>query len=251
MINNQVTFADLQNLVKTNDKQRFALIPNPDPSPAASGQTSSTEPSRYLIRATQGHTLPVDDEKLLTPILATDADCPNLVVHGTYFPAWHKIKESGGLKPMGRRHIHFATGLPEELPPLSPDSQARAKVKDEGEGDVVKSGMRRSAVFLIWVNIKRSIEGGVKWWKSENGVILTEGIGGLLELDWVPLVEKRGTNEVMWGDRARKEAIERRGRDRELEAKMRDLRTGRNGNEVEEDSTGKGDLKSVKDNWDD
>lgn len=249
MVSYNVTFAEIQNLVKTNDKQRFSLIPNPNPSPAASGHSSSTEPSRYLIRATQGHTLVVSNEKLLQPILTTDTDCPDLVVHGTYFPEWHKIRESGGLKPMSRRHIHFATGLPEKLPPLSSDSQGQAKVRDEGEGDVVKSGMRKSAVIFIWVDVKMSMEGGVKWWRSENGVILTEGRNGLLDLDWAALVERRGTEEVLWGSRARKEAVEHRNSGREIETKMRELRTEEatsksRGEEIREPS-------SVKDNWDD
>ena len=62
--------------------------------------------------------------------------------------------------------------------------------------------MRRDATVLVWVDLRASAEkGGVKWWRSENGVVLTEGVDGVLALDWIGWVERRGTGEVLWGRR--------------------------------------------------
>ena len=134
---------------------------------------------------------------------------------------------------MSRRHVHFATGVPEAV------SKARTKVQtnamlgskpenvdkenfaQNGREDVVIrvqgaeetmpsrpsstdatkviSGMRASATTLLWIDVARSInEGGLKWWRSDNGVILTEGDAqGMVKMDWVEKVESR-TGEVLW-----------------------------------------------------
>lgn len=59
---------------------------------------------------------------------------------------------------MNRNHIHFATGL----------------LGDEG----VISGMRYSCTHLIYVDLEKALEDGIKFFKSENGVVLTEGVKG-------------------------------------------------------------------------
>lgn len=66
--------------------------------------------------------------------------------------------------------------------------------------ETVISGMRASANILIWVDVKRSaVEGGLQWWRSANGVVLTEGEGeGVVGLEWVRRVERRGSGEVVW-----------------------------------------------------
>ena len=65
---------------------------------------------------------------------------------------------------MARNHVHFASG-----PTLD-------EVSGGASGDKVISGMRRDAQILIYVDIKKALEDGMKWFKSENGVILTEGV---------------------------------------------------------------------------
>src|ERR1051325_9110159 len=95
----------------------------------------------------------------MTPIvLSKDPSIPNsippLVVHGTYFAFWPLILSSGGLKKMNRNHVHCSTGYPED--------------------NVV--GMRKDAELVIEIDVGKSItDGGLKWWKSENGYVLTEG----------------------------------------------------------------------------
>ncbi|KAK0623526.1 KptA family-domain-containing protein, partial [Immersiella caudata] len=175
------TFSELTSLVRTNDKQRFTLKPNPITNPAL--DETSTSSSDWLIRANQGHSIKLDNEGLLKPLASPLPDgtipegsvpVPENVIHGTYFAFWPQIVASGGLKPMGRNHIHFSTGLPEE-------------------GKEVVSGMRRDAEVLVYVDVEQSMrDGGVRWWMSENGVVLTEGgEDGMVGTRWFREVKGR------------------------------------------------------------
>ncbi|KAJ0143724.1 tRNA 2'-phosphotransferase 1, partial [Colletotrichum tanaceti] len=152
----QVTFSDIQAAVSTSDKQRFALKANEATNPSL--DETSTEPSHWLIRANQGHSIKLDSAALLTPVTLEAGNVPEIVVHGTYFAFWRAIEESGGLSRMGRNHVHFATGLP-------------------GDERGVVSGMRRDAEVLVYVDVEKALreEGEMRWWVSENGVVLTEG----------------------------------------------------------------------------
>ncbi|KAK3692072.1 KptA family-domain-containing protein [Podospora appendiculata] len=163
------TFSEIQTAVRESDKQRFAMKPNP-----ATNSTldeSSTDPADWLIRANQGHSIKVDSSSLLTPLALPLPDgtqppgtlpVPPTVIHGTYLAFWPRIVDAGGLHPMGRNHVHCSTGLPE----------------DAAAG--VVSGMRRDAEVLIYLDVEGSLRngeqaGGIKWWMSDNGVVLTEG----------------------------------------------------------------------------
>jgi len=149
-----VTFDDIRTATTDNAKQRFSMKPNPalDTPP----DLASENPSHWVIRANQGHSIAVDSAALLLPITVAAGNVPDVVVHGTYFGVYQAILDSGGLKKMGRNHIHFSTGLP------------------EGKQGVV-SGMRNDAELLVFVDIKKNLEDGGVWWISENGVVLTEG----------------------------------------------------------------------------
>ncbi|KAK2729119.1 tRNA 2'-phosphotransferase 1 [Colletotrichum kahawae] len=171
----KVTFEDIKAAVSTSDKQRFALKPNEATNPAL--DEGSTDPAHWLIRANQGHSIKLDSAALLTPITAESV--PEVVVHGTYFAFWRQIEESGGLRRMGRNHVHFATGLPTD---------------EKG----VVSGMRRDAEVLVYVDVEAALAEGMKWWVSENGVVLTEGD----EEGFVPcrlFKEVRGRDEAVVG----------------------------------------------------
>ena len=215
----KLTFPELRAIVASNDKQRFTLIPFPTHSPkendpslptdAFSTENREDDPSQHLIRANQGHSIAIESEKLLREIKPSDPDFPEEVVHGTFPAAWELILKSGGLKPMGRTHVHFATGLPDAPPVLvsgdgkdDSDAGAEGSMKEEvgkGENKVI-SGMRKGASILVWVDVRRSSEvGGLRWWRSANGVVLTEGgkerkVG----LEWVKRVVKRASGAVIW-----------------------------------------------------
>jgi 2'-phosphotransferase len=137
--------------------------------------------TQWRIRATQGHSIALgEDAGLLTAITAEKA--PKAIIHGTYFSSWPAILEDGGLRPMGRTHVHFATGVPED-------------------GEVV-SGMRSSVEVLVYVNVAKALAdgSGLRWWTSENGVVLTEGNeDGLVPMAvWERVVGRRGDVGTIW-----------------------------------------------------
>lgn len=199
-----MTFDELRSIVAEDDKQRFSLIPQVaseaatskddpianDASISAVKQQAipSDDPKDYLIRANQGHSLAVESEGLLTPIIIDDL--PETVVHGTTHGAWPLIVASGGLKCMTRTHVHFASGLPAGFTSLSKGADD-AEAQPSAAAPVI-SGMRNSSTVLVFVNIRKAIEGGLKFWRSENGVILSEGDdGGLISLQYFHRVEDR------------------------------------------------------------
>jgi len=178
---------------------------------AAFGEGSDRDPTRYFIRATQGHSMKaVESEGLLEPITLSDpAGVPETVVHGTFYGTWEVILRSGGLKKMGRNHVHFATGpgLNEVLPGQgNGDGLGETAIGHVlGENKVI-SGMRGDAQILVYVDIKKALlVGGWEWWKSENGVVLTEGVMGegmddkMVPMEyWDVVVEVKEGLGVLW-----------------------------------------------------
>uniref|UniRef100_A0A2K6SP67 2'-phosphotransferase n=1 Tax=Saimiri boliviensis boliviensis TaxID=39432 RepID=A0A2K6SP67_SAIBB len=158
---------DVQRVVDTSGKQRFALQPG-DP---------STGP---LIRANQGHSLQVRvrgqagqpdgrdpclprwshccpfnqvPELELMP-LETPQALPPVLVHGTFWKHWPSILLKG-LSCRGRTHIHLAPGLP-------------------GDPGVI-SGMRPHCEIAVFIDGPLALADGMPFFRSANGVILTPG----------------------------------------------------------------------------
>ncbi|RCI16280.1 hypothetical protein L249_2170 [Ophiocordyceps polyrhachis-furcata BCC 54312] len=170
-----VTVDEIQRVVETNDKQRYGLKRTPSS-------------SAYLIRANQGHSIKLGgSSSLLTPISLEANNVPARVLHGTYFAFWPAIEASGGLRPMGRNHVHCSTGDPDE------------------DGGVV-SGMRRDAELVVEIDVEASLRAGVGWWISENGVVLTAGDGdGVLSSGFFKSVwGRRRDVGVLWEDGSKK-----------------------------------------------
>ena len=174
-----------------------------------------TAPSHFFIRANQGHSMKgVEAENLLTPITLDDeASIPETVAHGTFYGAWERILKDGALKTMNRNHVHFSSG-PSLKDVLSNLEQGDANGHTKGastkgrlgkmmaESKVV-SGMRADAQILIFIAIGKALkEGGMKWWRSENGVILTEGDGGGMvgKKYWSKVIEAKEGLGVLWED---------------------------------------------------
>lgn len=134
---NRYTISDIRRVVKNNDKQRFTLRNIGDV---------------LEIRANQGHSIQAIERLELTPIL--DASSVNNVIHGTYMELWPKIKKEG-LSRMRRVHIHFASGLPND-----PN---------------VISGIRRDVNVFIYIDLKKALAAGLKFFHSSNRVILSTG----------------------------------------------------------------------------
>ncbi|KAJ5684422.1 uncharacterized protein N7477_000767 [Penicillium maclennaniae] len=155
----------LETLVSAEDQQSAT---------AQALSVTDTDPSNFLIRATQGHSIKtVEAASFLEPLsLSDESKLPETVVHGTFHGAWPAILQSGGLQCMGRNHVHFATGpsLESVLVAQKEDVQ-RIESKDQ-----VISGMRRDAQVLIYIDLKKALAAGCPFWRSENGVILSEGL---------------------------------------------------------------------------
>ncbi|KAF3080854.1 hypothetical protein TWF102_010476 [Orbilia oligospora] len=212
----QLDFPTLCQVVQENSKKRFKIIrgvsdsASTPPLLSSVSAATSTEPSvstdpkvkvsgvedflpdfdndpnpdlsHYFIRANQGHSISIQDDLLLQPI--DEQNVPNICVHGTYYSALTLILQSGGLKKMGRTHIHCAAGLP------------KASVHPETGEEIpaVLSGMRFDAEVLFYIDILKGVQDGLKFWRSDNGVILTTGREeeDCLPMDYVLRVEDVG-----------------------------------------------------------
>ncbi|KAL6322965.1 hypothetical protein AAG906_022868 [Vitis piasezkii] len=151
------TIDDIREAVRKDNKQRFSLL---------------EENGELLIRANQGHTVTiVESESLLKPILS--AEEVTVCVHGSYKRNLESILESG-LKHMKRLHVHFSCGLPMD-------------------GEVI-SGMRRDVNLLIFLDVRKALEDGMKLYISDNKVILTEGFDGVVPVKYFEKIES-------WPDR--------------------------------------------------
>ncbi|KAL6910565.1 KptA family domain-containing protein [Trichoderma evansii] len=148
----KVTLTEIKEVVASNEKQRFTL--KLKTTLTAEPSEEAVTPAHYAIRANQGHSVKIESAALLEPITFEAGNVPPRVLHGTYFAFWPAIEESGGLKVMGRNHIHCSTGTPEEG---------------------VMSGMRKDAELVIEIDVEKSLQDGIQWWRSDNGVLLTEG----------------------------------------------------------------------------
>ncbi|MFB7913735.1 RNA 2'-phosphotransferase [Streptomyces sp. NPDC056061] len=122
-----LTRAELDHVVATNDKQRFAV-----------------EGSR--IRASQGHTVPVDLD--LPP-----SEPPAYLYHGTVGRALDAIRGEG-LRPMNRTHVH-----------LSADRETATRV-----------GARRGRPVVLSVDAAAMHRAGHTFYVSANGVWLTAAV---------------------------------------------------------------------------
>lgn len=144
---NAVDMTFVRELVSNDEKSRFSLV---------------NENGTLLIRANQGHSTKIasllDVNEILEPIVSP-ADIPK-VVHGTTLEAWSQYIQTQGLKPMRRSHIHFAPGVLGE--------------------DGVRSGMRKSSGVYIYINAERAMAAGIKFFRSANNVILSDGLDGVI-----------------------------------------------------------------------
>lgn len=111
----------LEEIVRTNNKQRYSF--NED---------------KTLIRANQGHSVPVDVE-------LTQAEPPEILYHGTAERFTAAI-DAEGLRPMSRLYVH-----------LSKDAETAANVGSRHGKPVVYEVMagemhRRGVIFFLSVN---------------------------------------------------------------------------------------------------
>ncbi|KZT70806.1 hypothetical protein DAEQUDRAFT_667090 [Daedalea quercina L-15889] len=166
----EMDFSTLEEVVKNDSKGRYDLKCEMD---------VSSEPLKevWWIRANQGHSL--KEVKLDLQTVESLADIQTgIAVHGTTRDAWELIRTQG-LSKMSRNHIHLAQGIP---------------------GSGVISGMRNSSQILIYVDVQKALDAGIKFFLSDNGVVLTEGDEkGFLSPDFFARVETtRGEALAGW-----------------------------------------------------
>lgn len=150
----KVTIDDLHKIIDMNTKKRLEL---------------KKENNEYYIRAVQGHNSDVgtllNDEVALEPILEPLKYC----IHGTKEAFIDSIKKNG-LNRMSRKHIHFVNEI-----------QERKQT----------SGFKKESDILIFINMQKCMDDGIKFYKSTNNVILTEGIDGIILPKYFKSIEYR------------------------------------------------------------
>lgn len=119
----------LEEIVKTDNKQRYSF--NED---------------KTLIRANQGHSIPVDVE-------LKKQEPPEFLYHGTA-DRFIKAIMKEGLKPMSRLYVH-----------LSKDIETANKV-----------GKRHGKPVILKVHSGQMYKDGIMFYLSENGVWLTKNV---------------------------------------------------------------------------
>lgn len=142
----QTNLQDIERIVTGNDKQRFKITDG-------------------MICALQGHSMKLEEfpDDL---IKLSNADLPNVIVHGTFRSKLNGIKEMGGLSRMNRNHVHFATGIPEKF---------KGILTSVSGGEEVISGMRLSCQIIIFLDVDKLKRSNLDVYKSGNGVILIPG----------------------------------------------------------------------------
>lgn len=101
------------------------------------------------IRANQGHST---DQVNLTFKKETP---PIDLYHGTGVSSWGLIKQSGGLKPMNRHHVH-----------LSPNLETAQTVANR----------RKEKTIILKIKARAMMMDGYSFYLSENGVWLTDEV---------------------------------------------------------------------------
>ncbi len=125
----QIDMDVLEEIVRTDNKQRYSF--NQD---------------KTLIRANQGHSIPVDVE-------LEEKQPPQYLYHGTADRFLDSIMEDG-LKPMNRLYVHLS--------------------KDEDTA--VKVGKRHGKPVVLKIKAEEMWKDGIKFYLSQNGVWLTKYI---------------------------------------------------------------------------
>jgi len=174
---------DIQRVVANSDKQRFRLEMRIHPSMTKEKIQIGEHEEVLCIRANQGHTMKcVNEEELLTPITKEELIRmkPTGIVHGTYRKKWDECIRKEGLCRMKRNHIHFAPALPESFVLGKDDT-----INSENTAKVI-SGIRNDCNVLIFIDGKKCAEDNIQFFRSDNGVILTPGLGdrGILPMHY-------------------------------------------------------------------
>jgi len=128
-VNNKFDMEILEEIVETDNKQRYSF--NDD---------------KTLIRANQGHSIPVDVE-------LEEATPPEYLYHGTGEKYVESIQKHG-LIPKSRLYVHLSNDI----------------------STAISVGSRHGIPFVYKVLSKEMYEAGYKFYLSKNGVWLTQTV---------------------------------------------------------------------------
>lgn len=135
----------IERIVALDPKRRYSISKDVD--------------GKLLICAVQGHSIEnLDDEGMLTRITEENVNNYPIALHGTTKEKWLAIQLSGELKSGYRRHIHFAQSLSSE--------------------SGVTLGVRSTSNVFIYIDLRKAIGEGFRFYVSKNGVILCSGLPG-------------------------------------------------------------------------
>lgn len=229
----ETTEGDKNETEQDEEKIAFATAASEEKQKTATAHALSVkdgDASHFLIRATQGHSMKCVDTTLFLEKLTLDGDdsnsnsngnenddsmsataksLPDTVVHGTYHGAWSLILASGGLQAMNRAQVHFAIGpTVDEVLPNGRDAPPAKLPTTTKQNQNVISGMRTDAEILIYINLRKALQAGCPFYRSENGVILSEGMvwgedatGKSVPVEFFDLVvERKAGLGVLWED---------------------------------------------------
>ena len=124
-----IDMSTLEQIVATDDKQRYSF--NED---------------KTLIRANQGHSIPVDVE-------LEEKEPPKYLWHGTGIKYLDSIY-ANGLIPKSRLYVHLSSDVP----------------------TAVTVGKRHGDLAVLGINTAKMYEDGYKFYLSKNGVWLTKHV---------------------------------------------------------------------------
>ena len=116
-----------------------------------------------LIRCNQGHSI-----KSVIMDLELYQDVGNPVIHGTYFTHYNAINKYG-LKCMSRNHIHM----------IEVDTYNSTNWKL----------IRNNVDMYVIINVEKAINDGIVFYRSQNNVILTNGINGTIPPKYLTLIK--------------------------------------------------------------
>ena len=162
---NHIDVPFVRRMVEEDCKTRFSLL---------------DEDGKLYIRANQGHSdavaKSITADELLVPIKYA-AEIP-IAIHGTSENAWKSI-QSSGLHRMRRSHIHFSPGV------VGVDAE-------------VRSGMRPSSAVHVYLDTARAMAAGIRFYRSSNNVILSDGIDGVIAPQFFSKVVNAKTNSLLY-----------------------------------------------------
>ncbi|KAF7929686.1 hypothetical protein BELL_0055g00080 [Botrytis elliptica] len=179
---------ELQNIIQSpSAKSRFTI------KSIISSESESESPSNYLIRLNTSSTPTTTTSTNLSSIslqllTASTVDLPDLVVYETSYANYPLILASGGIKKAGgQAHLAFSSIF----------------VSSDGtEARTSSSTSKDDADVSIYISLKSTLESHleIKWYKTGNGGILSEGDdeGVISKNVWKKVIARRADIGVLF-----------------------------------------------------